>query len=439
MRTWSPVAHRVKYESFAWRRGRRGCLVALAGLTRRPRLSSQAGARRYLPEMLKLLLNAEVHAPEALGHCHLLVAGDRIAWIGADRPELPASLGAEVHDLEGRRLIPGLVDAHVHLTGGGGEAGAHTKVPPLALSRFTLGGVTSAVGVLGTDDATRHPRELVAAVHGLRSEGLSAWAWTAGYHVPPVTITGTVRGDLALVECIIGAKTAISDHRSSQPTRDELLRLASEVHVGGLMTGKAGVLHLHVGDGARGLAPIREALAASELPPRVFNPTHVNRRRALFDEAVELARGGSHVDLTAFPVEEGEDAWTAEDALVRYLESGAPPERISVSSDGGGCLPVFDAEGRVAAMGVGEPGAPAAALARLLDMGVPPAHALPAFTLNPARLLRLPGKGHIAVGADADLVVLDSNGGILDVMAMGRWHVRGGRAVRRGTFEGGDA
>ena len=236
--------------------------------------------------MLELLTNARVFAPEALGLRHLLVAGGRIVWMGETLPNLPKSLGARTRDLGGRRLIPGLIDAHVHLTGGGGEAGAHTKVPPLALSRFTRGGVTSVVALLGTDDATRHPRELVTAVHALRNEGLSAWCYTAGYHLPPVTITGSVRGDLAAIDCIIGVKSAISDHRSSQPTLDEFLRLASEAHVGGLMTGKAGVLHLHVGDGSRGLALIREALTGAEIPARVFNPTHVNRKKALDRKSV---------------------------------------------------------------------------------------------------------------------------------------------------------
>lgn len=384
---------------------------------------------------MKLLLNADLYAPAARGINHLLLGGGRVLWIGTERPDLPAGLGVEVHDLEGRRVIPGLVDVHVHITGGGGEAGHGSKVPPLEISRFTRHGVTSVVGLLGTDDATRHPRELVAAVHGLRAQGLGAWCWTAGYHHPPVTITGTVRGDLAAIECIVGAKTAISDHRSSQPTLDELLRLASEAHVGGLMTGKAGVVHLHLGDGPRGLSLVREAIATSELPPRVFHPTHVNRKRALFEEATALSRGGSWVDVTAFPVAEGEDAWSADEAVVRFLDSGAPPERLTVSSDGGGCLPVFDGEGRVATMGIGDPSGLPLTLAAVVGRGVPLATALLPFTTNPARLLRLAQKGEIRVDGDADLVVLDHDGGIHDVICSGAWHVRAGEVVVRGPFE----
>jgi len=176
--------------------------------------------------------------------------------------------------------------------------------------------------------------------------------------VPPQTLTGSVRGDLVFIEALIGiGEVAISDHRSSQPTLDELMRLASDAHVAGLMTGKAGVLHLHLGDGLRGLDLVRQALEKSELPPRVFHPTHVNRRKGLFDEALALTAHGCTIDLTAFPVEEGEDAWSAADALLRYLDSDAPAERITVSSDAGGCLPTFDADGHVCRMGVGESGA----------------------------------------------------------------------------------
>jgi beta-aspartyl-dipeptidase (metallo-type) len=201
------------------------------------------------------------------------------------------------------------------------------------------------------------------------------------------------------------------------------------------MTGKAGVLHLHMGDGARGLSLVREALDRSELPPRVFNPTHVNRRRALFDEALELARRGCVVDITAFDVAEDEDAWSAADALARYLASGAPAGNVTVSSDGGGCLPTFDADGRVTHMGVGDAGSLLVTVRTLVARGLPLEAVLPAFTSNAADLLRLPGKGRLTVGADADLVVLDDTLRVADVMARGAWMVRGGVAVRRGTFE----
>ena len=267
----------------------------------------------------------------------------------------------------------------------------------------------------------------MAAARAFEAGGLSAWCHTGGYHVPPTTLTGSVRGDIVHVDRIIGfGELAISDHRSSQPTIDELLRLASEVHVAGLMTGKAGILHLHLGDGPRGLDLVRRALDGSEIPARVFNPTHVNRRKALFDEACELSRRGCHIDLTAFPVEEGEDAWKAEDALVRYLDAGLPADRISVSSDGGGCLPVFDAQGQVVATETALPDSLIACLQTLLAQGRSLESVLLAFSSNPARLLRLQAKGTITVGADADLLAIDAAGAVLDVWSRGRHMIGGG-------------
>jgi beta-aspartyl-dipeptidase (metallo-type) len=389
--------------------------------------------------MIALLRNAELYDPAPRGRRHLLVAGETVLWVGRDVPALDRALEVDELDLGGRRVIPGLIDGHVHLTGGGGEAGPETRVPPVALSRLTLGGVTTAIGVLGTDDTVRTTAELVTVARGLVVQGLSAWCHTGGYHVPPTTATGGVRGDIALIDLVIGVgELAISDHRSSQPTLDELLRVAGDAHVGGLMSGKAGIVHLHVGDGPRGLELVRQALERSEVPAAVFNPTHVNRRRSLFDEAVALTERGCTIDITAFPVAEGEDAWSAEEAVVRYLDAGADPSRVTVSSDGGGCLPVFDPEGRVESFDVGSPSACGATLLALLGQGQPLERVLPAFTANPAALLRLHRKGHLRPGADADLVVLDAAGAVVDVMARGRWHVRGGRAVVRGPFEPGE-
>ena len=387
-----------------------------------------------------LIQNADLYAPDHRGSRDLLIGGERVLWIGApgEFGDLPAALraGCGRIDLAGLRLIPGLVDAHVHVTGGGGEAGFRTRVPAPVLGRYTSAGVTTVVGLLGTDDTARGPRELLAGIYALREEGLSAWGWVGGYHLPPATLTGSLRTDLALVEALIGVgEVAISDHRSSQPTFDEIVRLGADAHVAGLMSGKAGVVHLHLGDGPRGLDLVRRAVAETEIPARVWHPTHVNRRRALFEEALDLVRRGCTIDVTAFPVDEGEDAWSAADAVRRYLDSGLPPERLTVSSDAGGCLPCFDAEGRVAQMGVGDAGALLASIAELGSAGVPLERALPAFTSNPARLLRLPRKGVVEVGGDADLVALDAAGRAHTVIARGAVHVRDGAHVRRGTCE----
>lgn len=390
--------------------------------------------------MFTLLRNATVFAPAPLGMRDILVSGERIAWVGSRLPALPAELGTQELDLDGAIVIPGLIDGHAHLTGGGGEAGPETRVPAPMLSRYTRAAVTTAVGVLGTDDVTRTTAELLVTARALTAEGLSAWCHTGGYHVPPVTLTGSVRGDIAHVDRIIGVgEIAISDHRSSQPTLNELLRIAADAHVGGLMTGKAGILHLHVGDGVRGLDLVRRALDSSELPGRVFNPTHVNRRRALFDEAIALTARGCCVDITAFDVGPDEDAWGAADALERYWASGAPETRVTVSSDGGGCLPEFDADGRVVRMGVGDAGSLMRTIAELLQRGHAMERILPSMTSNVASLLRFPRKGHVLPGFDADLAVLDAAPGRQHlprhVMARGVWHVRDGVPTRRGFFE----
>jgi beta-aspartyl-dipeptidase (metallo-type) len=389
---------------------------------------------------LILIRNANLYAPQPLGIRHVLIGGGRILWIGEAALDLPVPLRtlSRIIDAGGRRTVPGFIDGHVHVTGGGGEAGFRTRVPAVPLSRFTSAGITTVVGLLGTDDVARGPGELLATLYALREEGLNAYGYAGGYHVPPATLTGSVRGDLVFVEALIGiGEVAISDHRSSQPTLDELLRIASECHVAGVMTGKAGVLHLHLGDGARGLALVREALRTSELPARVFNPTHVNRRRALFDEAVELARQGCTVDITAFPVAEGEDAYSAAEALERYLSTGAPADRVTISSDAGGCLPCFDTEGRVTHMDVGSSGALLETLRDALARGLALEAVLPALTTNPAKLLRLTRKGTLAAGNDADLIVLDEQCRADTVVVRGEIHVKDRTCIRRGTFESG--
>lgn len=388
--------------------------------------------------IMQVLVDADVHAPEPLGVRSLLLGGGRVLWMGpggASAAKLAAQFGAEVVDLEGRRLIPGLIDCHAHVTGGGGEAGYGTSMAPLVASDFTSHGVTGVIGLLGTDDCVRTTGQLVHAVYGLRAEGLSAWCYTGGYHLPPTTLTGSIREDIVHIDPILGfGELAISDHRSSQPSLDEILRVASEVHVGGLMTGKAGVLHLHMGDGKRGLELVRAALETSEIPARVFHPTHVNRRRGLFEEALALTQRGVTVDVTAEREQPGQAApdsgpdaeLPASYAVRAILASDIDPGRWTVSSDGGGCLPKFGEDGQVSSYEVGQPAVLAALLAKLLDEGYALTEILPGFTTNPADLMRLAGHGRIEVGGPANLVSLaDSTHRVRDVWCQGARVVSG--------------
>jgi beta-aspartyl-dipeptidase (metallo-type) len=296
--------------------------------------------------------------------------------------------------------------------------------------------VTTVVSALGTDDLTRSMSSQITQVRGLTAEGLSAYCYTGGYHIPLTTLTGSAKSDIVHVEQIIGiGELAISDHRSSQPTLDEFLRLASEAHVAGLMTGKAGILHLHMGDGERGLELVERALETAEIPARVYNPAHCNRNKALFDAACKISKKGCFIGVDALPVEDGEDGLWAHEAILKYYKKGLDRGMITVSSDCGGCLPTFNDKGEIVSMDVGTAQFLPHTLGELLKSGLGLEDALPPFTTNAASLLRLPHKGRISADCDADLIRLSDDNGIKSVMARGAWHVGDGEILRRGMFE----
>ncbi len=383
-----------------------------------------------------VLRGARVFAPADMGIQDVLVAGDRIVAIAPDLSPGPGDWPVEELDLRGRWLIPGLVDTHAHFCGGGGEGGSHTRVPPMLLTQFTRAGVTTGVGLLGTDGTTRSTAELLANARGLAYYGFNAFCYTASYEVPCVTLTGSVKGDIVHIDRIVAAgEVAVSDPRSSQPTYDELVRIAAECHVAGIMTKKAGLLHMHLGDGARGLGFVRRALDETEIPPRVFHPTHVNRNPRLWEEAKAIAARGCTIDVTAFPLDEADPTVHTEVAIAEYLRDGGAPERLTVSSDGGGCLPTFDRDGNLIRMDVGTPSTLLPAVAAAIRLGVEPSLAIATVTRNPADLFRFWTKGRISVGADADLAVVTPDMALEALICGGRWMIRDGEPVVRGIFE----
>jgi beta-aspartyl-dipeptidase (metallo-type) len=385
-----------------------------------------------------LIRNAEVYAPERLGRRDILVGGGRILRIA---PEIRvAESWCEEFDAAGRILVPGFIDSHVHITGGGGEGGFATRTPELVLSDAIAGGITTVIGCLGTDGVARSLPVLLAKARALDEEGISAFMLTGDYAVPVHTLTGSIERDLLFVDKIIGVgEIALSDHRSTQPTFDEFLRLSSESRRGGILSGKAGIVNVHMGDGRRGLDYLRRAVAETEIPVGQFVPTHINRNPTLFQEGIAWARGGGVVDFTTSTVpafiEEGEVKCSA--GLHRALEAGVAASQVTFTSDGQGSLPHFDPQGRIAGLGVGRVTSlfPEVRDAVLVEK-IPLDTALAVVTSNPARIFKLRGKGAITEGADGDLVLLEGDAlAIQGVMARGRWLMKDGARLVKGTFE----
>lgn len=397
--------------------------------------------------MIKLIKNAHIYAPENLGVKDVLIADGRIAKIGIfDALHLNAlHLNAlpkvvEVIDAQGKIMIPGLVDCHVHLLGGGGEGGFKTRTPEIVLSDLIAGGITTVVGCLGTDGVTRSMESLVAKAYGLREEGISAYVYTGSYRVPLVTITGSIQKDIMMIDPIVGiGEIAISDHRSSLPTIEEFSRISADARVGGILSGKAGLVNIHLGDGIERMKYLQHMKEQTDIPLTQFLPTHANRNLELYKEAVHYAMDGGYIDFTTSTVpqfiEEGEVP--AADAFVMAIHNGVSDTHMTFSSDGQGSLPLFDQNGVLKGLDVGRVTSMFSTLKTLvLDMNMKLETALKPFTMNPAQLLKLKTKGSISENADADVVLVSADTfEISDVIAGGKWLMKDRMFVVKGTFE----
>jgi len=351
--------------------------------------------------MFTLLKKAEIFAPEYIGTQDILTVFGKIALISADiqAPPVPET---EVIDCSGMLAVPGFIDQHVHITGGGGEQGPGSIIGPLSSDDLVITGVTTVVGTLGDDGVGKSMQGLLMKARSLETDGLTAFIYTGNYGIPPVTITGRVLTDIALIDKVIGTgEIAISDYRSSYPTRDELVKLSHEAMTGGMLGKKAGVVHLHVGDGKDGLSPLTDLLETTDFPVSMFVPTHLNRNKALFEQAVKYHENGGNIDLTAG--ESTDAGLCVPDCLRRLMGTAKGLENVTVSSDGNGS-------------GAGQSQTETGKVRALFDdfrssvrdHGLPVAQVLKTVTENVARVLKLyPAKGKLAAGSDADILLLD--------------------------------
>ena len=375
-----------------------------------------------------LIKNADVYAPEHLGTRDIFLAGGKIV---AMAEKLDVTLpDLEVIDAAGYIVAPGLVDQHIHITGGGGEGGWHSRCPELVFSELVKAGVTTFLGVSGTDSMTRSVENLLAKVRGLKNEGASGWMWTSNYAYPVTTITKDVRTDMLAIPEVLGVKIALGDHRSSFPNQHEIMQILADVRVSGMLTGKTGFLHVHLGDFPYSFDIFDECVAQG-MPIKHIRPTHVARHPEVFRRACEFAKKGGFIDITTGG---GNYMGTAADAVRAALAADVPFDRITLSSDGHGSMPRFNEAGEMVGLGIGSIMCDIETIRELKDeLGVE--KALTPMTKTVAGALGLETKGGIAVGKDADLLFLTKDLDIDWVFMMGKVAMRQGEVVMKGAFE----
>jgi beta-aspartyl-dipeptidase (metallo-type) len=389
--------------------------------------------------MLKLIKNIEIYSPKFIGKKDVLIASDKIFRI-EENVTIDASFDILEIDGSGKLLFPGFIDSHVHILGGGGEGGFKTRTPEIMLSDITKAGVTTVIGTLGTDGTTRTMASLLAKANALEEEGISTFINTGSYQIPVKALTNSITEDILLIDKIVGVgEIAIADHRSSHPTVNDLIKIASEARVGGMLSGKVGVVNIHMGDSKSMMSLIERVIEESDIPKKHFLPTHMNRNPYLFEKSIEYAIGGGFVDYTTSTVplfiEEGEVA--AYRTLKHLMDKGVDMSLVTFSSDGQGSLPIFDEKGEMRGIDIGKVSSlyeavKDAVLKENIDIEI----AISTITSNPAKIYGLKGKGKVLEGMDADLVIVSKEDMKIDkVIAKGKIMVDGEKIVIKGTFE----
>ena len=382
--------------------------------------------------MVILIKGGRLFCPEEAGKKDILIIAGKIIKV-EENIDPPDFLNAKIISAEGMTVVPGFIDLHVHLLGGGGEGGPATRVPEINLTSIISAGVTTVIGCLGLDDISRNTEALLAKAMQLEDEGISTFIYSGSYQVPLSTITGSIKKDIFLVPKVIGVgEIAVSDHRSSQLSFKELCRIAADARTGGMLGKKAGLVHLHIGEGIRKLDLIFRIAEETEIPVSQFLPTHLSRTKELLNEAIRFAKIGGNIDFTVPSADSSEYM----DALKDSLRAGVSIDRITLSSDSNGSLPVFDKNGNLSKLSVGNIQNLYMEFKRLVKNGIPMDQVLQTITSNPAKRAGIyDEKGSVEPGKDADIVVLDQDLRIKSVIARGNMMINKGEVLVRGRFE----
>ena len=377
-----------------------------------------------------LIKNTNLYSPQSLGKKDILISNGKIVAI--DDEIVNHSVFSEVWDARGAIATPGFIDQHIHVIGAGGKHGFASMTPQLHLGDLINCGTTTVVGLLGTDGSTRSIKTLFSKTQALNQEGITAYMYTGYYGLDKVYLMNSLQEDMIYIDSVIGCKIAISDIRSSYPSALELLRLLRNVRVGGMLSGKKGILHLHLGALSSKMDLLFEIIENYEFPIEHISPTHVGRTKELFDQAITFAKMGGMIDITT-----GASKYTDPYKSVLYaLDNNVSIDNITFSSDGNAGLDKLDKNNNL----VGFKSAPFdknfEEVINLHKLGdIPLEDALKLITSNPAKNLGLKNKGEVKVNSDADLCFLNSDLKLNTVIANGKFMMQDGDLVVKGSFE----
>ena len=377
-----------------------------------------------------LIKNTNLYSPQSMGKKDILISNGKIVAI--DDEIVNHSVFSKVWDAKGAITTPGFIDQHIHVIGAGGKHGFASMTPQLHLGDLINCGTTTVVGLLGTDGSTRSIKTLFSKTQALNQEGITAYMYTGYYGLDKVYLMNSLQEDMIYIDCVIGCKIAISDIRSSYPSALELLRLLRNVRVGGMLSGKKGILHLHLGALSSKMDLLFEIIENYEFPIDHISPTHVGRTKELFDQAITFAKMGGMIDITT-----GASKYTDPYKSVLYaLDNNVSIDNITFSSDGNAGLDKLDKNNNL----VGFKSAPFDKnFEEVINLhkhgGVPLEDAIKLITSNPAKNLGLKNKGEVKVNSDADLCFLNSDLKLNTVIANGKFMMQDGELVVKGSFE----
>lgn len=391
----------------------------------------------------KLFRGGELYCPDYRGKGDLLAVGGMIARIAPQIPPPEDFLDLEIVECGDRLLAPGFVDQHVHMIGAAGGGGPVSRTREIKIQQILQAGVTTAVGCLGLDVVTRDLKRLLVKARALEEQGITTFIYAGAYVVPSPTLTGSIEGDLVLVSEVVGVKLGLGEPSSTFPGEEPLQRLLTAARRGALLSGKAGIVHIHMGERpGEYYGMIERLLKDTTIPLSQVVFTHSNRSSEVFECVLDFAKRGGLVDMTGVQNPDLLPPIMARERLAKgmrkpsqaveeMLAAGIAEDQITISSDSnaGGKTPD----------GTWRYGSILSLWVAFRDLAQSTGNlplALKMVTLNPARRLGLAcRKGTLEEGKDADLLVLTRDLQIAEVYAAGKRMVQGGEPVIRDPYD----